>query len=105
MSGNSPIFVELTGADIASMFENRLENLANKNPTCALRVNRIMDLLGGDSVMTWQEIGLEELYEDILYDENGCLRSQEEIKMRKEWFQGDRVVDKLACREIFQFGE
>jgi RHS repeat-associated protein len=103
--GDSPVFEVLTFSELASMFEDRLQNLAKENPTCALKANQIMDILGSDAINTWEDIGLEELYEDIFYDENGCLRSPEEIQMRKEWFQGDRTVDKLSCGEIFLLGE
>jgi RHS repeat-associated protein len=91
------LFNQLCFADVIDTFRKKLEELANKNLTCALEVNRIYDLYGSEITNSLKE--LFERFTKCDFD-SGCPSKFWEC-VKKEGEERDTEEEKEECKELF----
>jgi RHS repeat-associated protein len=85
--------------EIANRFSGELEKLGSQSAACRLLVEPIKDVLGVDSIETWESIVDQLKKEDMIgiFDKNGCPVKDGDARVQKrqqEWAERER-----ACKE------
>lgn len=88
-----------TAADVASRYNDALNELGNKSASCRVIVEGIKDMLGSDAVEslepTIDQVEKEDL--DDIFDERGCPRTDYGARVEKRRQQ--RAKNQQECRE------